>query len=93
MLLRAQISSPPLSNRQRHHSYHFQRTQDHQFNTFTSVLLSYKSIIYKSSSLLYFPITLEHPTSQQHCKVYQYSEYFICKDAISTVPNKFYINE
>ena len=27
------------------------RKQDHQFNAFTSFLLSYKSIIYKSSSL------------------------------------------
>ena len=31
------------------------RLQYHQFNTFTSVLLSYKFIIYKSSSLWYLP--------------------------------------
>ena len=58
----------------------------HQFNTFIIVLLSYKSIIYKSPSLWYFPITSEHPTIQQHCKVSQYSEYFICKETKLTVP-------
>ena len=62
------------------------RIQDHHFNTFKIVLLSYKFIIYKSSSLWCLPITSEHPTSQWHCKVSRYSEYSIRKDTILTVP-------
>ena len=64
----------------------YARRKDHKFNTFTSVILSYKSIIYKLPSLWYFPISSEHPTSQQHYKVSQYSEYFIWKETRLTVP-------
>ena len=63
-----------------------ERKEDHQFNAHTSVLLSYKSIIYKSSILWYFPITSEHSTSQQHRKVSRYSESFICKETRLIAP-------
>ena len=68
------------------------RRQYHQFNTFKIVLLSYKSVIYKPQSLWYFPITSEHITIKQNCKVYWYRKYFIFKYTILTVQhfNKWY---
>ena len=70
----------------------YARRKYHQFKNFTSVLISYKLIIYKSPSLWYLPIPSEHPTSQRRCKVSRYSEYFICKETILTVKNQLYIN-